>query len=318
MDKTIQRGIHFQWKNEKRFDFLRLNSGFILNETGFNPSKIELFINMQSPVDELFANLFQKIPLSKNGINGVWKGLYISRYFDDKIKIITDIENRITSAKIHPAFAENNKRLFIIALFRDHVIRHLICGGYFVYHASAIIFKGSNKVIVILGQSGTGKTTFALEAVKSDLFNFISEDKIVINPQNNEVYGSPTIHLREDGISKYNDCISNISLINGGIQGKKYEACIVPKYHIYSGKLHQVIILNQECVSEVSLFRRVMDTRYLRMCMQKSQKSIYLYNKKNVYEHACDKLFEAPVYELYRHNETNFQVYRRSMCYEDN
>ncbi len=309
MDKAIQRGIRFEWKNEEMFDFLRLGSDFVFDEIKENSINVKIFVNIPSFIDDIFETIPKKLPSTKTGIDGILNDLYISYYFNGKIFIVTNMEKGITSAKIHPFCSEKNKRLFITSLLRNHIVRHLIYGGYFVYHASAIAEKTSNKVTMILGASGTGKTTFALEAVKSNLYNFISEDKVAVNPINNAIFGSSIIHLKEDSKNKYNNFVRNISLINGGTTEKKYEAYISPKFYTHSGTLNQVIILNQDHNLEKSFFRKVSTIKDIKMLVDASQRNLYLHNEKQVYEQACNKLFELPFYELYRQNNINFQVY---------
>ncbi|MDR0920148.1 MAG: hypothetical protein LBM93_13035 [Oscillospiraceae bacterium] len=309
MNDAIQRGICFKWNNEKIFDFLRLGSSLIFNEIKDGAVAIEIYINTPSFMDDTSNNIPRILPSTKTGFDGTWNGLYISYYFEGKIFIVTNMEKGITTAKIHPSYSEKNKRLFLTSLLRNHIIRHLIYNGYFVYHASAISERSNNNVIMILGESGSGKTTFALEAVKSNLYNFISEDKVVINPQNNTIFGSSIIHLKEDSKNKYNNFVGGISLINGGTTEKKYEAYIPPSLFAHSGELNQIIILNQGYFLDTSFCRKLTDVKSIKSILDISQRNLYLSNEKQIYEQACNKLLEMPIYELYRKNKINFQVY---------
>lgn len=189
----------------------------------------------------------------------------------------------------------------------------MIYEGYLVYHAAAIIEKHTNEVTLILGNSGTGKTTFALEAVKSKRFDFVAEDKVLLDPDNNRVIGSGNIHLKDNSIEYYQSYISGISLINGGTSEKKYGAFILPEYFRESGILSKVVVLNQNNLSEKSFVKRVTDFNDKRSLIELSQQGLYLGDEKDVYEHACNHLINTDFYEVYRKHEINFNVYCRNV-----
>jgi hypothetical protein len=309
MNKTKSSNIYFKWYVDDTYSFLK-NGSTISLQTYPNSIPISVYTNHPSPWDDLLNDISKKLPHLKTGIDGIWNGIYISYYFDGAVLIATDVKNNLTLAKFSPSFSDENKRLFLSSLMRNHINHHLIYHGYFVYHASAIVQKVTNKSIMILGISGSGKTTFALEAVKSEVYSFLSEDKVIIDPSCDSIYGSPIVHLRNNSKDRYDDLITDLSLINGGTMGKKYQAYIQHQYYKISATVKQIIILNQKYQFEKSFYRKITDKEEAVSIINNSQRALYLTNEKQFYEQACNKLLSYPIYELYHNeNELNFQVF---------
>lgn len=311
MSNSKEKGIYIKRINNCNSKISKIE--ITLHNGRENVFQVDVIVNSISKLDEIIENVKHSFPYIKTGIDGMWNGYYISYYFQGKICVVTSIEMGITAAYLHPSYFEENKRLFTQNLIRNHILRHFIGRGYLVYHAAAIVEKDSNLTTIILGKSGSGKTTFTLEAVQSRKYYFVSEDKVLINPSDNSVIGTPTIHLREDRKNKYNELIDNMSLINGGKSEKKYQCNICEKYYKKSGNLHQVIILNQEYDSKKSFLRKVLQEESIKSIIEASQSNIYLNTERRVKEQAYNKIFEFPIFELYRSSEdTNFDVFINS------
>lgn len=302
--------LHIKWYNESYFDFLKTGVNFILSDN--IPIFISIFLNSPSPIDADFVLLKEKIPKVNGGIDGICKGMYFSYYFNGQVLIITDVCRGITAAKVSHLFGEAGKKLFLTSLIRNHILRHYIHAGLFVYHASAIVEKETNKAILILGKSGSGKTTFALEAVKRNKYSFLSEDKVILDPLNNKLFGSPIVHLKENGLIGYRNYVKNLSLINGGTTEKKYQGKICSKFHSNSGILKEVIILNQDSFSSESSFNILSNPCRIKQIFDVSQENIYNASEKQAYLSAYSKLLDFPIYELYHNSrEINFHVFDR-------
>ncbi|GEM_PF-6872025 len=303
--------LKVKWFCEACFEFLKEGTNFILGRNISIP--VLIFINTPSPIDINFTAIADKFSMVKWGIDGICDGLYVSYYFNGDIIIITDAERGITAAKISHIFCKRNRSLFLTSLIRNHIIRHYIHVGLMIYHASAIVEKNTNNAILILGKSGTGKTTFALEAVKSGNYSLLSEDKVILNPLNNNLFGSEVVHLKETGLIRYGNYVKNLSLINGGTTEKKYQGQIHSKYHVHSGILKEVIILNQDNSSSVSFFHMLSDADKIKRIFDISQKNVYITNEMQAYINAYYKLLCFPIFELYHNTfDINYYVFERS------
>lgn len=310
MNKLEYNEMPIKWYNDVCFDFLKTGASFNLSKDMHVP--ISIYINTPSPIDADFASVVDKFPVVKGGIDGVCNGMYISYYINGDVLIITNVAQGITAVKVSQLFCEESRKLFLTSLIRNHIVRHYIHAGFFVYHASAIVEKNTDNSILILGKSGSGKTTFAMEAVKSGDYRLLSEDKVIIDPLNNILFGSPIVHLKENGRISYSNYVENISLINGGTTEKKYQGQICSKFHTYSGILKKVIILNQEGLSLVSSFHTLSDLSKAKRIFDISQKNIYTTNERQAYISAYSKLLCFPLFELYHSpNEINFHVFAR-------
>lgn len=310
MNRLDHNELQVKWYNEACFEFLKAGANFTLSKNISVP--ISIFINTPSPIDINFASVADKFSIVKRGIDGICNGLYVSYYFNGDILIITDVDQGITAAKISHLFCEENRRLFLTSLIRNHVIRHYIHVGLMVYHASAIVENNTSNAILILGKSGSGKTTFALEAVKSGNYSLLSEDKVILDPLNNNLFGSAVVHLKETGLIRYGNYVKNLSLINGGTTEKKYQGQIHSKLHVHSGVLKEVIILNQDDFSLISSFHALSDLDKIRRIFDISQKNIYITSEKQAYLNAYSKLLCFPLFELYHNSfDINYHVFER-------
>lgn len=311
MDKII-KDIRFEWNSEERFRFLQFGTSFYCGNS--DSYKVKVNVNTCSTLDNVFLELEKFFPRIKTGLDGRWKNYYISYFFNGEISIITNTKEGITAAKIHKSYAEEQKRLFIVNLMRNHIIRHLIYGGYLIYHASAIVKRNTNHATMVIGRNNSGKTTFALEAVKSGAYQLLAEDKVVMNPLNNVIFGGKSIHLRADRRDAYMDFLENRSLINGGVTERKYQASIRPEFYRNTGRLCQVIILNQDYDTSVSFSKKVTFNEKMKLIIEHAQKNLYIDSEKEVYNKSIKKIFDVPVYELYRSQEdTNYAVFQRDI-----
>lgn len=304
--------IYFNWYLVKDFEFLKTSVALPFENNPYG-SLISIYVNRRSPYDDLLSDISKNMSSLKTGVDGICKGLYVSYYFDGAILIVTDVKKCITLAKFSPVFSDINKRLFLTSLMRNHISRHLIWNNYFFYHASAIIQKSTNESIMILGNSGSGKTTFALEAVKSGEYYFLSEDKVIVDPSHNLIYGSPIVHLRANSKDKYNKLITNLSLINGGTTERKYQAYIKTQYYHQSAMLKEIIILNQDYFAiDKSFIRMITDKPVAENSIDISQRDLYLKNEIAVYKKARNYLLAHPIFELYHiQDDLNFKVFEK-------
>lgn len=308
--------ISFNWHCSKDFNFLV--NDFMINSDKSASRNVDIFINQESHNEEDVEKIYRNSPRFSIGVNGIFNGVYISSYFCGKIFIITNKEKGYTSAKIDKEFAGDEKKLFLGSLIQSHIIRHLLYEGYFVFHAAAIIEKETEKSILILGKSGMGKTTFAMEAVKSGKYRLISEDKVIMNPQNKKLYGSQIAHLRKDAKDKYRRWIMDLSVINGGTEHRKYQAVLQPEFYSFNGILDRVIILNQKYSDCKSFCRLIMNSKEVKDNIILSQENMYLDNEMGLFERACKELMKYPILELYHtERDLNFEVFHNLDKYEE-
>lgn len=275
---------------------------------------IQVYINEYLPEDSPFDEVSHLIPKNAQSINGICKGYYVSYYFKGKVFLISDMKRRITYAKIEKEYEIDVTKLFLTSLFRSHMNRYWIALGYHVYHACGIYDYKEERAFLVAGASGTGKTTFALEALGSERYRVISEDKVVINPMTGEMYGSPIVHVKEAAMERYQAYMNQYQIINGGTQCKKYSFLLHENYYMRSANLCYTIFLNQSDEQECSKLQHINDERRYRKVYKESQDGIYLPNEAIEEDKAYEYIKSRPVFELYRNKEDlNFEVFQRDI-----
>lgn len=187
--------------------------------------------------------------------------------------------------------------------------RHWIAHGYHVYHASGIYDMVKEEAFLVVGPSGTGKTTFALEAVKRGPYRIISEDKVILNPKTNQIFGCAIVHVKENDMDQYKVFTNHYSLINGGYN-KKYSFILPEKYYKRYGNFNHTVFLNQSYEDERPVFCEIKKEEKCMKLFNQSQDGIYLPNEQKERDQAYQYIKSKPVFELYRGNERyNFKVY---------
>ena len=315
MKKECVDYLEFHWIVSQNYTYLK-NVYNIMekNYQNQNERDITIYINQESPFDIIFEKVTNMNLDIKFGVDALYDRLFISYYFKGEITIVTDTEKGLTVARISNSFKEKNKQLFLGGIIRKHLLRHFIYAGYCVYHAAAIIDKINNATILILGLSGTGKTTFALDAVKSGRYKLISEDKVIFDPAMGIVYGNSFVHIKQEDLNKFANIVNDVVLINGGNTQRKYQACINKENYCHYGKVNKVIILNQNYNDENSFCKIIIDKSEIKKLIKYTQQDIYLSTESKTKEDAIKILLNYPVFELYRNSkDRSFQIYEEQI-----
>lgn len=270
---------------------------------------VHVYLNEWIPDSSLWKEVEKYIPKNFNAVNGIFSGLYVSCYFQGGVFLVTDIKRNITCARISNEYENQLKTLFLVSIFRTHMNRHWIAHGYHVYHASGIYDMVKEEAFLVVGPSGTGKTTFALEAVKRGPYRIISEDKVILNPKTNQIFGCAIVHVKENDMDQYKVFTNHYSLINGGYN-KKYSFILPEKYYKRYGNFNHTVFLNQSYEDERPVFCEIKKEEKCMKLFNQSQDGIYLPNEQKERDQAYQYIKSKPVFELYRGNERyNFKVY---------
>ncbi len=121
-----------------------------------------------------------------------WESVY-NIYLIKGYKIYTEMYDTIDSNAHIIAVNDNSIYIFtskglydykiLSRLIREFEVRKRENDGYVVFHASLVENKG--KGVMIVGNSGAGKSTMALTLCKYYGFNYISNDRIMVNIHEN-------------------------------------------------------------------------------------------------------------------------------------
>ncbi|MDR2406514.1 MAG: hypothetical protein LBE13_00150 [Bacteroidales bacterium] len=303
--------ICFNWDIDNNFIFIKdLFPPIIEDNTERVEHHINICINNELEIRRI-NDIVKSVPSIKTGFDGMYCGLFVSSYLNKSIIIITDIANNVTFAKIDPGYNHNTRILFLSTLLRKHVFFHYVSKGYLVYHASAILDRNTKKSIILLGSSGSGKTTFVMEAVKSGNYYFISDDRIVMNPNNKQIFGSPVVHLRSNAGNEYNYIIENKMLINGGIKEKKHQALIKECFYTNRAVCNCCIFLKQYDNNTSSFLEKINNDECDDM-FYNSQENLYSLFEKEKYQAAIKAIKSFEIFKLsHVERDKNFEVFLR-------
>lgn len=123
-------------------------------------------------------------------------GIIIYSIIGEKVTYISEVNGKIRESSGYMLFT----------ILKNHLNRYIFSDGLIPVHAALLCFDGgeSPEGVVILGETGTGKSTLCYGIHKELGYGICADDLIVFNPDKREIYGyCEQFFLKEDVIHKY-------------------------------------------------------------------------------------------------------------------
>ena len=255
----------------------------------FNDEPINIVITHDLKSNNIFS--MQHIPKIKGRVDG-WVGdNFITSAFDKQYIIITDIRQRTINAYIDERYEKLNMKLFNIGSFRTHLARIIIAYGMGVVHGGTVKHVNEDGAILVCGTSGSGKTTFCLDAILSGRYLMCSEDRSVIDLETLEVKGNPVVHVYSNRLE--NSFLSSCEKIRSG-SCDKYSCVLDQALFVNRCRINRVVFVGK---GDVSKCERVKDSEKDKKLRQMLF-DIYTIKEENEIVHCLTALKTLNVYQV--------------------